>query len=149
MIRTALIATAGVLGTAAILAASAAGGARHTWTMSFDAQQTSTHFVDNAPKGESPGDAISFTDTLRQHGAAVGFAEASGTLVDAKRDANELQGTFNLRDGQIMIGGISLGNAAIQTFAIVGGTGRYQGARGTVSIRTGAHRSTITFRAND
>ena len=116
--------------------------------MVFDAKQTATNFVDNAPKGESPGDAISFTDTLRQHGTVVGFAEASGTLIDQKRDANELQGTLNLPSGQIMIGGISLGNAATQTFAIVGGTGRYEGARGTASIRTGKQGATIVLRAH-
>lgn len=148
MIRTKFIAVAGVLATAAVFATAATSASRQSWTMVFDAQQTATHFVDNAPKGESPGDAISFTDTLRQRGAVAGFAEASGTLVDQKRDANELQGTFDLPNGQIMINGISLGQAPTQTFAIVGGTGRYEGARGTASIRTGAHGTTIIMRAH-
>ena len=80
-----------------------------------------------------------FTDILLQHGKVAGFAKATGTLVDRKRDANELQGTFDLPGGQIMIGGISLGQAATQSFAIVGGTAR---------IRTGAHGMTIVLRAH-
>jgi hypothetical protein len=148
MIRTTLSTVAGVLAVAAILATSASGAPRTSWTMVFDARQTATHFVDNAPNGESPGDAISFTDILLQHGKVAGFAEATGTLVDRKRDANELQGTFDLPGGQIMIGGISLGQAATQSFAIVGGTGRYDGVRGTARIRTGAHGMTIVLRAH-
>src|SRR5437868_225014 len=112
MIKPTLPALATVLATATVLAATATGAApKQTWTIVLDARQTATHFVDNAPKGESPGDVISFTDTLRQHGAVVGFAEATGTLVDHLRDANELQGTLQLAKGQIMIGGISLGQA--------------------------------------
>ena len=148
MIRTTLAMVAGVLVAGAVLATTASGTTHQSWTMVFDAKQTATNFVDNAPNGESPGDAVSFTDTLRQHGKIVGFAEASGTLVDRKRDVNELQGTFDLVDGQIMIGGISLGQNPAQTFAILGGTGRYEGARGTASIRTGANRTTIVLRAH-
>ena len=148
MIRTTVITITGLLAAAVFLAGTATSSSHQSWTLVFDAKQTATNFVDNAPKGESPGDAISFTDTLRQHGTVVGFAEASGTLIDQKRDANELQGTLNLPSGQIMIGGISLGNAATQTFAIVGGTGRYEGARGTASIRTGKQGATIVLRAH-
>jgi hypothetical protein len=149
MIRATLIALASALASAAVLAATATGAAqKQAWTVVLNARQTATHFVDNAPKGESPGDAISFTDTLRQHGAVVGFAEVTGTLVDHGRDANELQGTIQLAKGQIMIGGISLGQAPTQTFAILGGTGRYEGARGSATIHTGAHATTITLRSH-
>lgn len=142
-------ATAGVALTAVALLAGAAfrtatAQAAAATTIVLDARQVATHFVDNAPKGESPGDTISFTDTLRQHGKNVGFAEVTGTLVDHQRDADQLQGTIHLAAGDIVIAGISLGQAADQTFAIIGGTGRYATSRGSVTIHTGAH-TTITL----
>jgi hypothetical protein len=145
VIRTTLLTVAGALAAGAVLASAATSAPRQSWTMAFDAEQTTTNFVDNAPKGESPGDTLAFTDTLRRNGAVVGFAEATGTLVDRKRDANELQGTFDLPGGRVMIGGISIGQAPLQTFAIVGGTGRYEGVRGTATIRNGAHGATIVL----
>ena len=148
MTRTALITIAGAFAACAVLTATATGAHSQAWTMTLDAQQSETHFIDNAPKGESPGDVIAFTDTLRRHGTVVGFAEISGTLIDKKRDADELQGTIKLASGQIMISGISLGQTPVQTFAIVGGTGHYEGARGTATIKTGGHGATILLRTS-
>src|SRR5205823_2217147 len=74
MTRTALITIAGAFAACAVLTATATGAHSQAWTMTLDAQQSETHFIDNAPKGESPGDVIAFTDTLRRHGTVVGFA---------------------------------------------------------------------------
>lgn len=107
MTRSTLALTATALVSAAILTAGATG-APSSARRSSSAQQTNTKFLDNPPRGESPGDTISFTDTLRQHGHTAGFAEVTATLVDRKRDADELQGTFHLSGGEIMVQGSSL-----------------------------------------
>lgn len=140
-----IVAGTAVIASAAIFAATSAGATRTTNAIVLNAKQTATNFVDNKPKGESPGDTIQFTDALRQHGKVVGYAEVLGALVDHARDADELQGTIHLHAGEIMIAGISLGQAATQRFAIVGGTGAYADARGTASIHTSPHTSTITL----
>lgn len=143
-----VVAGTAVLAAAAIFAAASAGATptANANAIVLDAKQTATHFVDNMPKGESSGDTIQFTDVLRQHGHIVGYAEALGTLVDQARDIDELQGTIRLSAGEIMIAGISVGQAATQTFAIVGGTGSYARAHGTASIHTSPHATTIRLR---
>ena len=141
-----VLAGSAVLATAAMLAATGAAAGRTANPIVLDAKQTSTHFVDNRPRGESSGDTIQFSDVLRRHGRVVGYAEALGTLVDRARDIDELQGTIHLRSGEIMITGISIGQTATQTFAIVGGTGSYANAHGTATIRTTPRATTITLR---
>lgn len=141
-----VVAGAAVVAAAALFAVAGAGATATANAIVLNAKQAETHFVDNKPKGESPGDTIQFTDVLRQHGHVVGYAEAFGTLVDHARDIDELQGTVHLSAGEIMIAGISLGQAATQTFAIVGGTGSYASAHGTATIYTSSRATTITLR---
>lgn len=141
-----IVAATSALAAAAVFSAASAGATPTANAIVLDAKQTATHFVDNTPKGESPGDTIQFTDVLRQHGHVVGYAEALGTLVDHARDIDELQGTIHLSAGEIMIAGISAGQAATQTLAIVGGTGSYASAHGTASIHTSPRATTITLR---
>jgi hypothetical protein len=110
---------------------------------------SSVHFVDDAPAGESAGDTISFSQTLYANHRHVGFAEVSGTLLDNKRhDADNLTGTLILRDGTIVLQGTSLGKAATQHLAIVGGTGAYADTRGEAVITNGPTLTTMRLLLN-
>jgi hypothetical protein len=118
--------------------------------MTLRSQQVakSLRFVDNAPRGESAGDTVSFSENLYVGNTRAGFSEVTGTLVDSKRhDANNLTGTLVLRDGTIALQGTALGQAPTQHVAIVGGTGAYAGARGEATITAGRTFSTeaLTF----
>jgi hypothetical protein len=141
-IITALI-TVAAIGAATAIAAT--DTSTQTTTMTLRAQQVakSLRFVDNAPRGESAGDTVSFSEDLYAGNARVGFSEVTGTLVDSKRhDANNLSGTLIFRDGTIVLQGTGLGQAPTQRVAIVGGTGAYAGARGQATITAGRASST-------
>jgi hypothetical protein len=145
--RLSLAAIAVGLITAASAVAAAGGQAPSTTTLTFQGKQNarSAHFVDQAPLGkESPGDTISFSDTLYSAGKPVGFAEVTGTLLDNKRhDADNLSGTLILADGTIVLQGTSLGKAATQHLAVVGGTGAYAGDRGEAVVTSGPKLTTF------
>jgi hypothetical protein len=61
-------------------------------------------------------------------------------LVTSREDA-QASGTFILDDGRIVIGGATT-DADIDDFAVLGGTGSYAGARGTLRVTEGR---TTTF----
>jgi hypothetical protein len=107
------------------------------------------HLVDQPPQGESPGDTISFSENLYAGHRRVGFSEVTGTLLDNKRkDADNITGSLVLRRGTLALQATSLGQAATQHVAIVGGTGTYAGARGQGTITSGRTGDTLrlTFR---
>jgi hypothetical protein len=101
-------------------------------------------FVDNPPRRrETAGDVFTVRGTVRDSaGRAAGKAEAAFTQT-GKRSA--LGGaTFALRDGQLMIAG-RVGGGGTDTLAVVGGTGAYAGATGTVRITEGRRRTVFSF----
>jgi hypothetical protein len=139
-------AAAVVVGLAVAAAAVAAGNRAETTYLTFTGVQvaSSLHFVDQAPKGESAGDTITFSQVLYKGHRRIGFAEVSGTLLDnARHDADNLTGTLVLTDGTIALQGTSLGTTATQHLAIVGGTGVYAGKHGEAVITNGPKSSTL------
>ena len=133
-----------------VVAATAIGASGRTspstTTLTLQSKQvgSSVHFVDQPPAGESPGDTVSFSQILYSRHKQVGFGEVTGTLLDNKRhDADNLTGTLILHGGTIVLQGTSLGKAATQHLAVVGGTGTYAGAHGEATITTGATLSTL------
>ena len=146
-VLTALVTVAAIGATTAI---ASGGSTSQTTTLTLRSQQVakSLRFVDNAPRGESAGDTVSFSENLYEGTTRVGFSEVTGTLVDSKRhDANNLTGTLILRNGTIALQGTGLGQAPTQHVAIVGGTGAYAGAHGEATIAAGRGFSTeqLTF----
>jgi Dirigent-like protein len=97
---------------------------------------------DVEPKGLSSGDRITSTDRLynlvpqfgKPTGALIG--SDSGTFTVRTRKAATFGGIARLPGGTIMVRGRLVLGSARSTLAVVGGTGRFSRARGTVSVTT-------------
>ena len=89
---------------------------------------------------DSPGDAVVLHAPVRKPGGAkAGQIDAVFTAT-AGGDREQIVGTFTLGRNQIAVQGID-GAAPVDRVAIVGGTGRFAGARGTLTAREmGAQR---------
>ena len=89
--------------------------------------------VDNAPAGNSAGDVLIFTEKLfNSRGKQIGSDAATCVRLF---DATSLcTGLYRLPRGQLMVQLLQPGPTGTYDQAIVGGTGRYAGARGTVRV---------------
>ena len=86
------------------------------------------------------GDGALITGSVRDPaGNRAGRLQAH-FLVTTREDA-QASGTFILHDGRIVFGGATT-EADIDDFAVLGGNGRYAGARGTLRVTEG---TTTTF----
>jgi hypothetical protein len=123
---------------AAILAVAPATAKRsdRTITIRLTSKVDQAKLVDNAPTGDSPGDVLIFTEKLfNARGKQVGTDAASCTRLF---DASSLcTGVYKLRGGQIHVQLVQPGPSGTYDQAITGGTGRYAGARGTVTVAQG------------
>lgn len=142
-----LILTGGVC--AALAAAVLAGGATaQTAPPTLELHQlerdSRSGFVDNPPRRrESRGDVFTVGGRVRDaSGRSVGSAHAVFTQT-GRRTAHG-GGTFTLSDGAIVVSG-RLGGSGTDTLAIVGGTGAYAGATGTVLITESRGRTAFRF----
>jgi dirigent-like protein len=153
---------AGVAATAAIAVPSGSAEAPSGTTLTFyepDAQST-FKVVDNPPKtfGTRPGprsrfsigDQLAISSALydRKGGTRQGRLYAHGTIVRGgtfDKAALSAVGTFVLNDGsQIAVQGyLPFSKAA--TISVVGGTGRFEGARGHDSTTSDDNSSTDTL----
>ena len=89
--------------------------------------------VDVGRRGKSPGDM----EIIRQHlfdrrQNRIGRAELVCTFVDSRR-ARVCRGTYVLPKGKLVVGG-SLSFRQFYDLAVVGGTGLYDNARGSVTV---------------
>ncbi len=97
---------------------------------------------DTPPKGASKGDRIVMRDRLlnvgRQFGKPAGavVGRDEGVLVLTDPTSGTFDGVTTLPGGTIRLHGII--RDGFETFTVVGGTGRYAHARGTVSVGRGA-----------
>jgi hypothetical protein len=103
-------------------------------------------FVDNPPRRrESAGDQFLITQRLRNtSNRRAGRVHASFAVTPGRRSADQGSGTFILRNGRIVVTGIidDRGrNDRTDTLAVVGGSGAYTAARGTL-VTTERRRST-------
>ena len=98
--------------------------------------------VDARPKGTSPGDTFVFSTSLQRDGRPDGRAEFVQTVVDPRYRGISMRADLLLSDGTLELQGAGLSRRAAggakpssQTdMAIVGGTGAYAGARGSVHL---------------
>ena len=89
--------------------------------------------VDVGRRGKSPGDMEIIRQQLfdrRQN--RIGRAELVCTFVDSRR-ARVCRGTYLLPKGKLVVGG-SLSFRQFYDLAVVGGTGLYDNARGSVTV---------------
>lgn len=111
------------------------------------------YFIDNGPRGESPGDKFGFTEKLFQRGDRVGRDAVECTIKRATRRSFTMQcvGTLTLkRRGQITIqGAITFSETSGNDFslAVTGGTREFRGVSGEMVVveRDGPDRYRIYF----
>ena len=117
-------------------------------TIRITNKEVSVARVDVGRRGESPGDLEIIRQRLfdRQQNR-VGQAELDCTFVDSRR-ARVCRGTYFLPKGELVVGG-SLSFRQFYELAVVGGTGLYENARGSVTVtRVGRRpvRDRVVFR---
>jgi hypothetical protein len=136
-----IIATAGAL---AALVGAAGAQSPTTLELAQLERETRGGFVDNPPRHrESAGDLFTVRGPLRDAaGQAVGNAHA--VFTQTARRAARGGATFTLADGSIEVSG-RLGGTGTDTLAIVGGTGAYAGATGSVLITESRGRTAFRF----
>lgn len=144
MSRKLLLTALGVAALASVLFAtvsSAARGGKATGTtMHLVEHDLSFNFVPVVPgprhgREAKPGDVATFTNYLTtMKGQRVGHTYVSCTATTAGNNpALECQGTFKLPGGTLIGSALINSNTnAPQQIAILGGTGAYEGARGSI-----------------
>jgi hypothetical protein len=125
----------GVAGTLAVTAGGMANAATGT-TITVTAVQTSSKVIkDLPPKGQiNPGDKYQFTEKLLQNGKKIGSDKV--TIADEKGNKAIADGTFTFKAGTLHAHGTIAfppKNGHLQV-PIVGGTGAYEGAHGTLDV---------------
>jgi Allene oxide cyclase barrel like domain len=111
----------------------------------FYERQGPTTFVDNSPKGKQPtaGDAFVFTNPVyTRHGGRVGSDHGSCTIVRTKPLVAECTSMLQLPQGELMILNLNTGKPSFSA-AVVGGTGRFAGAHGTLTTHTVGKAATL------
>lgn len=143
-----LVATAGLATAVAGTEAQQPGPPTGTLELMQRDPETKFHFIDVPPRrgGRRPnaGDGFVITGPVRDTaGNRAGRLQAHFVLTKPRREQAQVSGTFILPDGHIVISG-SETRANPDHFAIVGGTGRYTGARGTFRV-TDSETGTTAF----
>ena len=108
-------------------------------TLKVHVKAVTTNFIDNAPTGSiGPGDELLLSEVATRAGVTVGHTVVVEIIVNDMGES-EQSFTLSLASGDISYTGMGrvAGTEMSQqgtsgTFAIVGGTGRYSGARGFV-----------------
>jgi hypothetical protein len=134
---------------ASLVVAPLIGGAadrQATETIRLFSRETGETKIDLGRHGTSPGDLEIATDRLYHangRGAPIGRDEATFTSFTA--DVSDVSGSFTLPQGTIVVGGSVRFGAPI-VVAVLGGTGAYSSARGTLELRgQGEHAAHLVF----
>jgi hypothetical protein len=131
------------------LTTSASGSSTRTKVITIRTKSKLEHAaaVDNAPTGDSPGDRLVFTEKLLDsRGRIIGHDAADCVrLFDAR---SLCTGTYILPEGQLMVQLLQPKFTGTLTYtqAIIGGTGRYAAARGTVTLHQAPSGDHSTFK---
>jgi Phosphotransferase enzyme family len=140
---TAALATAG---TAIALTALPASGHRaqgpRTIVLTGTPRPADQKTIDLRPRGESVGDRMLSSETLRRHGVPVTREEGECVLLDRTYEGAQCTLTIMFHDGVLIGQGASVSKripgigSTDGRFAIVGGTGPSTAAAGSVSVRS-------------
>ena len=130
---------------AAVVALPAGSAAAKTITIKATSKIDNARFVDTGATGDSPGDLLVFTEKLFDaKGRQIGSDAASCVrLFDATSLCN---GVYKLKGGQLMVQLLQPGPTGVYEQAISGGTGRFRGARGTVTVNQQPTGDRFTFK---
>ena len=112
-------------------------------------RENSYRRVDVGPRGISPGDMEIIRQSLfnrRVTSKSIGHSNLVCTFVDTR--SRSCHGTYFLPRGKLVVGG-TLRYRQFYELAVVGGTGLYNNARGTLTVTrtaTGPTRDIVLFR---
>jgi autotransporter-associated beta strand protein len=148
---------AAVLLAAAVSAGAAAGapagGNAEKVTISVTSILVSMKTKDVKPAGLSRGDRRIYRNTLRNAVAQFGKPKGakvgsdSGTLTLTGAHTARYSGTARLPGGTLVVrGAVKPVNQTELRIAVVGGTGRYSSARGTLTVGQGDRRALNVYR---
>jgi hypothetical protein len=115
--------------------ASSSGASATAASLHFYERPGPTTVVDNAPKGKKPGrgDVILFANPVfDRHGTQVGTDHGMCTVLDAGR--SQCDTTLVLPKGDVVTHGLENARTSFDV-AVIGGTGAYAGAKGTMTAR--------------
>lgn len=149
----AVAAVATVVFMGAALNTSSAQQAEEPIRLKMRFREAKFQMIDNPPRmtesrpSESPGDMVVARGWLRDpSGDRAGRLHSIFTVTGGKspRTTELATGVFKLKDGQIAIQGV-IGTKDIDVLPIVGGTGAYEGANGSVEVTTGRRAVTFVF----
>lgn len=147
----ATVATIVLIGAA--LSSSSAQQAEDPITLKMRFREAKFQMVDNPPRmtksrpSESPGDMVVARGWLRDAtGDRAGRLHSIFTVTGGKspKTTELATGIFKLKEGQIAIQGV-IGTESTDVLSIVGGTGDYEGAGGSVEVTTGRRAVTFVF----
>jgi hypothetical protein len=150
------VATAAVITSVVVLPATG-HDVKPSGTVAFTGKGSSRDqkMVDVPPKGISLGDHFLGAETLRQAGAPAGRMEVDCVVIDRTYAGQACSLTLILKDGQVTAQGAGVdkripgvGGTTPPTgdeFAIMGGTGAYQGAAGTLRLKSGPTTDAVTL----
>jgi hypothetical protein len=147
--RLPLLIIAALAASAAALALAVGGSAQGPHTIQLVERAVQATEIHTPPRRFSQGDAFVFRSTLRDtSGQPAGHDGVYCVFTKATRrnPVVECSATLFLRDGKITVsGGANLGRRR-QLFPVVGGTGAYEGAQGTLlTVDRGGGRSDLTI----
>ena len=111
-------------------------------TITINDRQLAVTRVDLGAHGTSPGDIEVVRTLLLQRGTrdVIGHGELVCTFVDTVR-SRVCRGTYVLPKGKLVVGG-SILYRQFYDLAVLGGTGLYDNARGTLTV-TRTHRKPV------
>jgi hypothetical protein len=130
----------GVLGVTAASSSAAVTAGKKSVTFHLVEKDAAFNFIDNPPR-QGPngapliGDQFAFTsELLTKSGAHAGWLEATCTFArGGKRSEGPCYGVFGLKGGALMVmAQVKFYGNAPTDVVVVGGTGAYQGATGSI-----------------
>jgi hypothetical protein len=132
---------------APINAASAANAKAHHATLSFVATDIEGNNVtvdlgEKSPDGPDIGDLVAFTQNLTEDGKDAGQVHVMAIGVDHEKHLSEATGTIVLKNGSIQLAGVVAMEPTF-TLSVVGGTGDYTGATGTMAFDASGNDQTM------
>lgn len=104
--------------------------------------------ADLGEEGDSAGDLVTFSEEARRDGEPVGRTFGTCTLAGTEQEGRGLCNlTIELDEGKITAAGAIdfRQEGQPQDFAIVGGTGEFERASGTVTLRGGEEETPLTI----
>ena len=147
--RLALLIAAALAASATALVLAVGGSAQGPTAKTFQLEESPPFKfteVRNPPRGLSQGDAAVARARLKDaSGQTVGTEHSYCVVTKAGNHPVALcTNSVFLRDGRITaVGGVNLDRA--QHLPVVGGTGAYEGAEGTLLIEPGRRKTVLTF----